>query len=61
MVHERVMDTGHDDDVQFGPASDKEYLPGVSIFSLYGKPHDRDSSNFYGRDRVPEPLILSFQ
>jgi len=56
---ERKLDTGNNDDVQFDIF--KEYLLGVSIFSLYGRPHDPNSPNLYGRGRISEPLVLSFQ
>jgi len=56
---ERKLDTGHSDDVQFDLS--KEYLFGVSIFSLYGKPHDPNSPNLYGRGRISDPLMLSFE
>jgi hypothetical protein len=56
---ERKLDTGHGDDVQFDLS--KEYLFGVSIFSLYGKPHDPNSPNLYGRGRISAPLLLSFE
>lgn len=56
---ERNLETGHNDDVQFDLG--KEYLFGVSIFSLYGRPHDPNSPNLYGRGRISEPLILSFE
>lgn len=56
---ERKLDTGHSDDVQFNLS--KEYLFGVSIFSLYGKPHDPNSPNLYGRGRISDPLLLSFE
>ena len=57
----RALNTGHDDDLQFEPASGKGYLFGVSIFSLYGRPHIVNSPNFYGRGRISEPLRLRFQ
>jgi hypothetical protein len=57
----RALNTGHDDDLQFEPASGKAYLFGVSIFSLYGRPHVENSPNLYGRGRVSEPLRLKFQ
>jgi hypothetical protein len=57
----RALNTGHDDDLQFEPASGKGYLFGVSIFSLYGRPHIVNSPNFYGRGRISEPLRLKFQ
>ena len=56
---ERKLVTGHSDDVQFDLS--KEYLFGVSIFSLYGKPHDPNSPNLYGRGRISQPLLLSFE
>jgi len=56
---ERKLDTGHSDDVQFDLS--KKYLFGVSIFSLYGKPHDPNSPNLYGRGRISDPLMLSFE
>lgn len=56
---ERKLVTGHSDDVQFDLS--KEYLFGVSIFSLYGKPHDPNSPNLYGRGRISDPLLLSFE
>jgi hypothetical protein len=58
---ERKLDTGHNDDVKFNLSKGKEYLFGVSIFSLYGRPHDPNSPNLYGRGRISEPLLLSFQ
>ena len=57
----RALHTGNEDDLQFDPASNKAYLFGVSIFSLYGRPHLKDSPNFYGRGRISEPLRLKFQ
>lgn len=57
----RALNTGHDDDLQFKPASGRAYLFGVSIFSLYGRPHVEDSPNYYGRGRISEPLQLTFQ
>lgn len=54
----RKLDTSHSDDVSFDLS--KEYLFGVSMFSLYGKPHDPNSPNLYGRGRISEPLFLSF-
>ncbi len=57
----RDLNTGHDDDLQFEPASGKAYLFGISIFSLYGKPHIENSPNYYGRGRVSDPLWLKFQ
>ena len=57
----RALNTGHDDDLQFEPAVGKAYLFGVSIFSLYGRPHIVNSPNFYGRGRISEPLRLKFQ
>jgi hypothetical protein len=57
----RKFDTGHDDDVRFDPASEKGYLFGISMFSLYGKPHDPNSPNYYGRGRISEPLVLKLQ
>ncbi|MCK4509798.1 MAG: hypothetical protein KAU27_14715 [Desulfuromonadales bacterium] len=57
----RALNTGHDDDVQFDPASGKAYLFGVSIFSLYGNPLDKSTSNLYGMGRISEPLKLKFQ
>ena len=56
---ERKLDTGNTDDVQFDLS--KEYQFGVSIFSLYGRPHDPNSPNLYGRGRISEPLVLIFQ
>ena len=56
---ERALNTGNADDVQFDLA--KDYLFGVSIFSLYGRPHDPNSPNLYGRGRISDPLLLSFQ
>jgi hypothetical protein len=56
---ERKFDTGNSDDVQFDVS--KEYLFGVSIFSLYGRPHDPSSPNLYGRGRISDPLLLSFE
>lgn len=58
---ERKLDTGHNDDVKFDLSRDKEYLFGVSTFSLYGRPHDPNSPNLYGRGRISEALLLSFQ
>lgn len=58
---ERRLDTGHDDDVRFDPAGGGSYLFGVSIFSLYGRPHDPDSPNYYGRGRISAPLLLTFR
>lgn len=57
---ERAMHTGHDDDVQFDPSGGQEYQFGISVFSLYGKPHDPNSPNLYGRGRISPPLVLSF-
>lgn len=57
----RKLATGNSDDVQFSPSKKKEYLFGVSIFSLYGRPHDPNSPNFYGRGRISEPLHLIFE
>ncbi len=57
----RALNTGHDDDLQFEPAAGKTYLFGVSIFSLYGRPHVENSPNFYGRGRISESLRLKFQ
>jgi hypothetical protein len=57
----RALNTGHDDDLQFEPASGKAYLFGISIFSLYGRPHIENSPNYYGRGRISEPLRLKFQ
>ena len=57
----RALNTGHEDDLQFEPASGKAYLFGVSIFSLYGRPHIENSPNYYGRGRISEPLRLKFQ
>ena len=56
---ERKLDTGNTDDVQFDPS--KKYQFGVSIFSLYGRPHDPHNPNLYGRGRISEPLVLIFQ
>ena len=56
---ERKLDTGHSDDIQFDLS--REYLFGVSIFSLYGRPHDPNSPNLYGRGRISGPLLLSFE
>lgn len=56
---ERKLDTGNSDDVTFDLT--KDYLFGVSIFSLYGKPHDPNSPNLYGRGRISDPLLLSFE
>ncbi|MDH3997465.1 MAG: ethylbenzene dehydrogenase-related protein [Desulfuromonadales bacterium] len=56
---ERRLDTGHSDDVQFNLSG--KYLFGVSIFSLYGRPHDPNSPNLYGRGRISNPLILRFK
>ena len=55
---ERKLVTGHRDDVKIDLS--KENLFGVSIFSLYGKPHDPNSPNLYGRGRISDPLLLSF-
>lgn len=57
----RKLNTGHDDDVQFDPASGKTYLFGVSMFSLYGNPLDTSTPNLYGMGRISEPLRLKFQ
>ena len=57
----RALNTGHDDDLQFDPASGKSYLLGVSIFSLYGNPLDTSMPNLYGMGRISEPLKLKFQ
>jgi hypothetical protein len=57
----RALNTGHEDDLQFEPVSGKAYLFGVSIFSLYGRPHIENSPNYYGRGRISEPLRLHFQ
>lgn len=57
----RKLATGHDDDVQFDPASGKAYLFGVSIYSLYGNPLDTSMPNLYGMGRISEPLRLKFQ
>ena len=57
----RSLKTENTDDLVFDPLRNQPYLFGVSIFSLYGKPHDPNSPNFYGRGRVSEPLYLSFQ
>ena len=57
----RKLNTGHDDDVQFDPASGKAYLFGVSMFSLYGNPLDTSTPNLYGMGRISEPLRLKFQ
>jgi hypothetical protein len=56
----RKLDTGHEDDVRLEPAREQGHLFGVSIFSLYGKPHDPNSPNYYGRGRISEPLRLKF-
>jgi len=56
---ERKLDTGYTDDIQFDLS--KEYLFGVSIFSLYGRPHDPSSPNLYGRGRISDLLLLSFK
>lgn len=56
----RNLDTGHEDDVRLEPTRKDGYLFGVSIFSLYGKPHDPNSPNYYGRGRISEPLRLKF-
>ena len=58
---ERKLNTGHEDDVQFDLQAKTPYLFGVSMFSLYGKPHDPDSPNFYGRGKISEPLYLSLK
>jgi hypothetical protein len=58
---ERNLSTGNSDDVEFDLSSGREYLFGVSIFSLYGRPHDPNSPNLYGRGRISEPLLLSFE
>jgi hypothetical protein len=57
----RNLNTGHDDDLQFDPASGKSYLFGISIFSLYGNPPDTSTPNLYGLGRISEPLGLKFQ
>lgn len=54
----RKLQTGHGDDVQFDP--EREYLFGVSIFSLYGNDLDTKSPNLYGMGRISEPLRLKF-
>ncbi len=56
----RKFNTGHDDDVQFDPKSGKDYLFGVSIFSLYGRPLVMDQPNRYGMGRISEPHLLVF-
>lgn len=56
----RKLDTGHEDDVRLEPTREQGHLFGVSIFSLYGKPHDPNSPNYYGRGRISEPLRLKF-
>jgi len=57
----RVFNTGHQDDVQFDPKSDKTYLFGVSIYSLYGQPLVMDQPNRYGMGRISDPLELVFE
>lgn len=57
----RALNTGHDDDVQFDPATGKAYLFGISIFSLYGNPLDTATPNRYGMGRISKPLRLKFQ
>jgi hypothetical protein len=57
----RALSTGNDDDVVLDLASGSSPLFGVSMFSLYGRPHDPNSPNLYGRGRVSEPLRLKFQ
>ena len=57
----RKFDTGHDDDIQFNPQSDRSYLFGVSIYSLYGRPLVMDQPNRYGMGRISDPLELVFE
>jgi len=57
----RALNTGHDDDLQFDPATGKAYLFGVSIFSLYGERLETSTPNLYGMGRISEPLRLKFQ
>lgn len=57
----RDLNTGHDDDLQFDPATGKSYLFGVSIFSLYGNHLETSTPNLYGMGRISEPLKLKFQ
>lgn len=57
----RDLNTGHDDDLQFDPATGKSYLFGVSIFSLYGNHLDASTPNLYGMGRISVPLKLKFQ
>ncbi len=57
----RALNTGHDDDLQFDPASGKSYLFGVSIFSLYGNQLETATPNLYGMGRISEHLKLTFQ
>ena len=57
----RKFNTGHDDDVQFDPKSDKTYLFGVSIYSLYGRPLVMDQPNRYGMGRISDPMELVFE
>ena len=58
---ERNLTTGFHDDLQLDPSTGKGTLFGVSIFSLYGRPHDPNSPNLYGRGRISQPLLLSFE
>ena len=58
---ERQLETGYEDDLQFNVSTGKDHLFGISIFSLYGRPHDPNSPNLYGRGRISDPLILTFK
>ena len=56
----RKLQTGHADDVQF-KLSGKDYLFGVSVYSLYGRTVDKSEPNRYGMGRISEPLYLKFE
>jgi hypothetical protein len=57
----RNLNTGHPDDVQFKPSSDRKYQFGVSIAGLYGEPVDIAKPHWYGQGRISEMLYLVFK
>ena len=57
----RKLKTNHTDDVQFDHSSNRRYLFGISIKSLYGEALDDSQPNLYGQGRISEPLYLIFE
>ncbi|MCK5506277.1 MAG: hypothetical protein KAJ10_14020 [Thermodesulfovibrionia bacterium] len=57
----RKLNTGHPDDIQFNPASDKKYQFGISIFGLHGDNINETAQHGFGQGRISETLYLVFR